>query len=137
MTMYDNVLVPISPDELGQSENALKFARAILNFGGAIKVITVLEVPPAYVAHLLSKEETKKILSKEETRMTAELEALAVTSYKVLYGHPARAILDEADASKTDCIVIASQRPGPRHFFLGSTASRVVRRAKCSVHVLR
>ena len=135
--MYDNILIPVSPDEVAQSENALKCARAMLNEGGTITVITVLEVPPSYIAHLMPEEQAQEVFAKEEARMTKDLGALGATSYKVVYGHAARAILDEADAAKSDCIVIASHRPGARHFFLGSTATRVVRRAECSVHVLR
>jgi universal stress protein F len=33
--------------------------------------------------------------------------------------------------------VIASHRPGIQDYFLGSTASRVVRHANCTVHVMR
>jgi nucleotide-binding universal stress UspA family protein len=36
-----------------------------------------------------------------------------------------------------DCIVIASHVPGFENIFLGSTADRVVRHAKCAVHVIR
>jgi universal stress protein F len=52
-------------------------------------------------------------------------------------GHSGRTILDWAEANSVDCIIIASHRPGLQDYLLGSTASRVVRHAQCSVHVVR
>ena len=46
-------------------------------------------------------------------------------------------IIDFATSSGIDCIVIGSHRPGLSDYFLGSTASRVVRHAPCAVHVFR
>ena len=47
------------------------------------------------------------------------------------------AIAEMAEKSAADLIVINSHRPGVQDYFLGSTASRVVRRAPCAVMVLR
>lgn len=48
-----------------------------------------------------------------------------------------RVITEYANKSDIDCVVIGSHKPGLRDYFLGSTAARVVRHAKCAVHVLR
>ena len=48
-----------------------------------------------------------------------------------------RAILAAAEERNADLIVIASHRPGLQQFLLGSTASRVVRHATCTVFVKR
>jgi nucleotide-binding universal stress UspA family protein len=135
--MYDHILVPISPDEPVRSSAALKFAQAMLNEGGEITVVTVMEVPPPYVVNYLPDGQVETVLAEEGERLAAEVAGLASVTSKILPGHPARAILDEAEALGVDSIVIASHRPGPQHFFLGSTATRVVRRARCPVHVLR
>ncbi len=135
--MYQNILVPISPDEPAASAKAVDFARSILGDGGRLTVLTVLEVPPAYVADYLPETQADKVISEQEERLRSELERHSGIASKVVLGHAARTILDEAENLDCDCIVIASHRPGPRHFFLGSTASRVVRRALCSVHVMR
>jgi universal stress protein F len=55
----------------------------------------------------------------------------------LVWGHSGRTILDWAEANAVDCIVIASHRPGLQDYLLGSTAGRVVRHARCSVHVVR
>jgi nucleotide-binding universal stress UspA family protein len=49
-------------------------------------------------------------------------------------------ILEEANATNADLIVMTShrpQKPGIRTYFLGSNAGHVVRYAKCSVLVVR
>ena len=135
--MYDHILVPISPDEPALSAPAVEFAHRILSDGGRITVLSVLEVPPAYAADYLPEKQAESVAQDQEARLDEELKQYTDANPKVVFGHAARAILDEADEAKVDAIVVASHRPGPRHFFIGSTASRVVRRAQCSVHVIR
>ena len=55
----------------------------------------------------------------------------------VVDGHSGRTILDYAADAGSDLIVIASHRPGMGDLLMGSTATQVVRHAKCAVHVLR
>lgn len=55
----------------------------------------------------------------------------------VVEGHSGRTILDYAEETGSDLIVIASHRPGMGDMLMGSTATQVVRHAKCAVHVLR
>ena len=55
----------------------------------------------------------------------------------VVSGHAGRTILDFAGEQGIDCIVMNSHRPDLTDYFLGSTAARVVRHARCAVHVLR
>jgi nucleotide-binding universal stress UspA family protein len=52
-------------------------------------------------------------------------------------GHPSRTILEVAEEKAADLIIIASHQPGLQDYFLGSTAAKVVRHAKCSVLVVR
>jgi nucleotide-binding universal stress UspA family protein len=53
---------------------------------------------------------------------------------RVLSGHPASEILNFIDQEKVDLVVMGTHGlTGLAHFFLGSTAERVVRRAGCSV----
>jgi len=52
-------------------------------------------------------------------------------------GHSYKTILDVADEKQVDLIVIASHQPGLQDYFLGSTAAKVVRHAKCSVLIIR
>ena len=53
---------------------------------------------------------------------------------RVLSGHPASEILNFVDQEKMDLVVMGTHGfTGLAHFFLGSTAEKVVRRADCSV----
>ena len=55
----------------------------------------------------------------------------------MIKGHSGRSIVQYAKDHEIDCIVMSSHQPGLEHFFLGSTADRVVRHATCAVHVIR
>lgn len=55
----------------------------------------------------------------------------------VMSGKPGVAIAELAEQIGADLIIIGSHRPGVQDYFLGSTASRVVRRAPCAVLVTR
>ncbi|MGI9464424.1 MAG: universal stress protein, partial [Aestuariivirgaceae bacterium] len=52
-------------------------------------------------------------------------------------GRPHHALVSLADEIDADLILIGSHDPGLQDYFLGSTASSVVRHAKCSVLVDR
>ncbi len=53
---------------------------------------------------------------------------------RVLSGHPASEILNFIDQETIDLVVMGTHGfTGLAHFFLGSTAEKVVRRANCSV----
>lgn len=56
------------------------------------------------------------------------------TLVRVLSGHPASEILNFVDQENVDLVVMGTHGfTGLAHFFLGSTAEKVVRRADCSV----
>ena len=46
-------------------------------------------------------------------------------------------VLDEAEKTGADLVVIGSHRPTMATYLLGSNASTIVRHAKCSVLVVR
>ena len=136
--MYKTILVPvdmsntetaISMIELGKEQGA-KDAQIIL--------LHVIEDIPNWVA----AEMPSSILEQSRKSIQDELQAIArATAIKVdvviRSGHPYRTILDKADEEGVDLIVIASHKPGLQDYFLGSTAAKVVRHAKCSVLVVR
>ncbi|MEL6681913.1 MAG: universal stress protein [Pseudomonadota bacterium] len=55
----------------------------------------------------------------------------------VVDGHSAPTILEFSENNANDLIIVASHQPGMQDYLLGSTAAKVVRHAKCAVHVLR
>ncbi len=78
-----------------------------------------------------------KNLHKVRKRLEAMGEGQTDVETAMVSGNPGVAITDFAAKSGTDLIIVDSHRPGLQEYFLGSTASRVVRRAPCAVFVLR
>ncbi|MEM7545397.1 MAG: universal stress protein [Pseudomonadota bacterium] len=136
--MYTHILVPVAPDHQGRGEAALSAAEALLDDDGRITIIHVNETIPAYVASYVpadvmqkTHDEIRDAMNDLAKRSSAQIDVATIT------GHPPRAITEYADSHQVDCIVIASHHPGIADYFLGSTASWVVRHADCSVHVVR
>jgi nucleotide-binding universal stress UspA family protein len=134
--MYKNILVPVALDHERDVTAALGVARKLVAPGGTVTALTVVEAMPAYVLAQMPEGQAERNLAVAAEQLegmigTGEVRAVAVA------GHPARSILDHAEAQGVDCIVIASHRPGLQDYFLGSTAARVVRHAPCAVHVVR
>jgi nucleotide-binding universal stress UspA family protein len=54
-----------------------------------------------------------------------------------LNGPPVDLILEQAETSRVDLVVLGSHRRGPlSHLFLGSVADGVLRRARCPVLIV-
>jgi nucleotide-binding universal stress UspA family protein len=135
--MYDNILVPIALDnDEDRTSQAIKVAKKLASDGARLTLLHVVESIPSYAISYIASDvlaETRKGIVTEMNRLAAEAGAEA----KVVDGHSGRTILDFAEEHSPDLIVIASHRPGMQTLLLGSTATHVVRHAKCSVHVLR
>lgn len=135
--MYKNILVPISFDDDRDGAGAIGIAQALAGPEASVTLIHVIEQVPAYAVARMPVgyvEQAHIAVQAELDTMSAELgNAVGV----VVDGHSGRTILEWADGHDVDCIVIASHRPGAADLILGSTAARVVRHARCSVHVVR
>ncbi|MYM57466.1 universal stress protein [Thalassovita mangrovi] len=135
--MYENVLVPVSFDEGRDSTGALQIAEAIRSETGKITLLHVMEEVPGYALTYIPKDfhdNAQKSIAEELAKIAGDMKN---TEIRVVDGHSGRTIVDYAEDNGVDCIVIASHRPGMQNLLLGSTATQVVRHAKCAVHVLR
>ena len=135
--MYKNILVPVSFEENRDSAGALEIAQAIRAEGGKMTVLHVMEAVPGYALTYVPEgfhSDMQKTVAEELAQMVEGIEGAEV---QVVDGHSGRTIVDYAAENGIDCIVIASHRPGMQNLLLGSTATQVVRHAKCAVHVLR
>ncbi|SFC97018.1 universal stress protein [Tropicimonas isoalkanivorans] len=135
--MYENVLVPVSFEADRNAREAMDIAQALRSEGGKITLLHVMEHLPQYATEYLPSNHLEKARSDISNGLATLAENVPNAEVVVVEGHSARTILDYADEVGCDCIVIASHRPGMQDYFLGSTAARVVRHAKCSVHVVR
>ena len=136
--MYSHILVPVAIEHGNRGATAIKIATKLLSEGGKITLYHVMEDVPAYAASYLPHG----LRDAHRKEATTELEKLAGSvsadcAVIVDHGHSSTTILQHAADHGVDCIVLASHKPGFEDYFLGSTAARVVRHARCSVHILR
>ena len=136
--MYKSILVPIDMSHPERGKSIIEIARKQGNEDTQIILLHVIEDIPNWVA----AEMPAGILEQSRQTMQDELQAIAdAASIKaevvIRSGHPYRTILDKANEEGIDLIIIASHKPGLQDYFLGSTAAKVVRHARCSVLVVR
>lgn len=135
--MYKNILVPVVFDKQHDNHTSFEIARALAADGAKFTVVHVLETIPNYAAAEIPKEVLIRARIGIEKSLNETAKALPGARPELILGHAGRAIVDYASKANIDCIVMASHRLGLSDLFLGSTAARVVRHAKCSVHVIR
>lgn len=135
--MYNNILIPMASDHDPEADKALAVARLLADEGAKITALTVMEAIPEYIVTQLPEGQIEKNIHAMEGGLKEALGDANDVEVAVVSGHSGRTILDWAEEHGVDCIVMASHRPDLSNYFLGSTASRVVRHAQCAVHVLR
>jgi nucleotide-binding universal stress UspA family protein len=134
--MYSKIVVALGLEH-GPGYKAMEVARQLLSKGGEITAIHVIEPLPGVVACYLPEGHEAEIKANAWEEMRKRIGSNEDTEAKVLIGHPGRLIPDYAADIDADCIVIGSHKSELGDYLLGSTAARVVRHAKCPVHVLR
>ncbi len=135
--MYHNILVPVLLDDGHDTAASFAAARALADEGAKFSVIHVVEPIPAIVATEVPKEVIARNQADSLQKLAGLSKELSGAKAEMVVGHAGRAIIDYAKSHDCDCIIIASHKPGLEDYFLGSTASRVVRHAHCAVHVIR
>ncbi len=135
--MYHNILIPVSFDSERDVTAPMKLAEILGTPDGQVTLLHVVEHIPGYAISYMPED----YLTEARTAVQTELEAMAAklpnARAVVIEGHSGRSILDWAETNKPDLIIVASHRPGMQDLLLGSTATQVVRHAKCAVHVVR
>ena len=134
--MYNTILIALALDQ-GHAPRAFEVARKLRSEGGKLVAVHVIEKVPNFANYYIAagNEEKIKVSATEAIieRIGPEQDAEAV----VLSGHPGRTVTEYAEKIGADCIIAGSHKPNLTDFFLGSTAARIMRYAKCSVHILR
>ncbi len=136
--MYKNILIPTFMDDEDRLKTAAASARLMLSEGGKITLLNVVEEVPMYVETYVPAE----VLAGNVEDVLGVLKEVAATlgddlQTRVVKGHAGRSILTEAESMGADLVIISSHQPGLADYFLGSTASHVVRHCQCPVLVLR
>lgn len=140
--MFKKILVPIDlaqPDASAHSlERAAKVAEAC---GADLELLSVLGEVPSVVAVHMPPDYLENASATAQAQLRDLAAALDLAEDRVTvsarHGSPYREILEAAEQSGADLIVIASHKPGAADYLLGSVAAKVVRHASCSVLVDR
>lgn len=136
--MYKKIIVPVDPAAVAIGEKILSKAQSLLDTGGEILLLTIIEDIPGYLAidvpvdlieGAINDAKAKLVELKEKTGVAAHIE--------IRSGAPAREILATAEEHKADLIIVGSHVPDFSNYFIGATADRVVRHSKISVLVDR
>lgn len=136
--MYGKILIPVDVNQIDKADAMLETARKLGSDKSEIILAHIIETIPAYVAAQIPAEFTDKAKAEAHAALTKlSKQAVGFSQIEIRSGHAAEAILAIATEKDVDTIIIASHRPGFEDYFLGSTAARVVRHAKCSVVVIR
>ncbi|MFN3319209.1 MAG: universal stress protein [Allorhizobium sp.] len=136
--MYKKIIVPVDPAAIAIGEKILTKAKSLLDDGGEIVLVTIIEDIPGYLAidvpvdlieGAINDAKAKLVTLKQKTGVAAHIE--------IRSGAPAREILATAEEHKADLIVVGSHVPDFSNYFIGATADRLVRHSKISVLVDR
>lgn len=135
--MYKNILVAIDPVH-SHAEDALHMGLHLAeNTSASVTALTVVEPIPPMVAVEITNDMIEQAGERSMEALRRIVGVRSDVKTVVTHGNPGPTIVEYARENEIDCIVIASHKPGLSDYFLGSTASRVVRHAPCSVHVMR
>ncbi len=121
----------------GHGLTALEMARRLRAKDGTIIALHVLEPVPGFASNYLPPDHESQTREAAEAAVRERVGELADADVVVLSGHPGRTITEYAEQVGADCIIVGSHKPELKDYLLGSTAARIVRHARCSVHVLR
>jgi universal stress protein F len=139
--MIEKILVPLPVESAKNGSAAIAMAKDVAKAQGAkIVLLHVVEEMPAYVSVHLPADLQKNAFAAARDDMAAAAKAQGIDGIAdivVREGNPAADILDFANDTGVDMIVMSSHDPGIADYLLGSVAARVVRHAHCSVLVVR
>ena len=136
--MYQTIILPIDTNNTEAVPKMLEAAERLGGKGLKVILLNVIETVPNYVSVHLPEDHDKTVRASIMDSLNGFAESTPLdTEIAIRSGHPSSEILEAAEEMKADAIVVASHRPGFEDVFLGSTAARIVRRAKCSVLVIR
>jgi nucleotide-binding universal stress UspA family protein len=140
--MFKTILVPVDILDVDTARPALARATALAEVsGGTVRLVHVRSlVPLTYMEFVPSTFDEEQQRDAEDRlaklAATVELPAERVSSV-VRLGSVYAEVLDEAERTGADLVVVGSHRPSMATYLLGSNAATIVRHATCSVLVVR
>jgi universal stress protein F len=136
------ILLPVDLIEPEMTRRAIDQAQALAKaFDCDLRLVNVQSLLPVAFLDYVEEDFDTKIRKGLQGQVAAIAGRIDYPperiSTAVLFGPVYHMVLAEAEAWGADLIVLGSHRPGADRFLMGSTASAIVRHAKCSVWVVR
>lgn len=138
--MYRKIIVAIALGGIEKGEKILRKAASLLDDGGEIIALNVIEDVPSYVAIELPANMVEDVMKDSREQLQALLAAAGVAAtVEIGNGPPAKAIISAAESHGADLIIVASHVPDFSNYFIGATADRVcaMPNARCWLTVRR
>ena len=136
--MFKKILIPVDMAHPEKAPEMIEAAKSMATDETQFVLATIIHSVPA-LAELSVPQEYFDMAEEEarKTLKTISIDNKVDASLELRVGQPANDILTLQGELGSDLIIIGSHRPGLQDYFLGSTASRVVRHAQCPVLVMR
>ncbi len=134
--MYSKIIIASALDQ-GFGPKALETAKNLVSKDGEIIAVHVIQPVNEVVQSFVTEDAKSKARETVKELMADRFSGEQSIASVILEGHPGSEIPAYAKKVGADCIIVGSHKSGLEDFFLGSTSSRIVRHAECSVHVLR
>ena len=140
--MFHNVLLAIDLNEPTSWARALPAALEVCKPSAAtLHVIYVAAEVNVQVASFFPADANEKLFAQAAADLKAWIRdhvPAGITAHPmVAQGNVYRGIMEAAEKSNADLIVMASHKPHLSDYLLGANAAHVVRHAACSVMVVR
>ncbi len=140
--MFETSLVAVDLEPDTNIDGLLRVASDMADAQGAkVHLLHVIPAAPAVVSQFLPESYETMASEKIEKDLAALAEKIdlaeGVSAVSVRFGDVYQEILAHAANIGADLIIVASHKPNVGDYLLGTTASRVVRHAACSVFVVR
>jgi nucleotide-binding universal stress UspA family protein len=140
--MFKTILVPVDLGEVEAARPAIDKAVELAgSSGGALRLIYVRAIVPVTYMEFMPPAFDQEQQGTAEDKLADVAAGVALPAERVSavvrLGSVYAEVLDEAEKTGADLIVVGSHRPTMATYLLGSNASTIVRHARCSVLVVR
>lgn len=135
--MPKSILIPVAIDHEPLVKRKIETARRMLEPSGTITLLTVLEQIPGFAAEFVTVKSENHLSAKIMANLEAVADGADDIECVVATGKPGVRITEVANEIGADLIIVGAHHPSAVDYFMGSTASRVARRAPCSVLIQR
>jgi nucleotide-binding universal stress UspA family protein len=140
--MFKTILVPVDLGEVEAAQPAIdKAVELAKSADTTIRLIYVRPIVPVTYMEFMPPAFDEEQQAEAETKLAELAASVGLPSERVSavvrLGSVYNDVLDEAEKTGADLIVIGSHRPTMATYLLGSNAATIVRHAGCSVLVVR